>query len=267
MNAQAMFTVKEMPIFSDFGKIHNKKGLFVDEKCINIVSDKYEIHQPKEILATFTSVAERTGLEISTVKTNSFNGGMLISAKYSECFIADDKHDINLVFYTSHCGKYRTFLTLNALRIACFNQVPVLYKNQNRFIVAEKHYQNALDVNMIERVLENIPASVAAYKTRADRLKDVRLTEADFVEWYVKQMKWNEDSKQFDSKVAKLRAVYRGAEGQDVAGDNTAWKGFNAVTYINTHGGKNTALREENALIKGGDLSLKLFDNLFSLAA
>lgn len=263
---QKMFDVESAPISGPYGEIDGKKGLFVNEKNINIVSNHYEIVQPRQVLQTFESVAESAGLQINRVLTNPNNGGLMISAFFDQVQIVGEDHNVNLVFYTSHCGKYKTFLTLDLLRIACFNQVPCLYKNKDRFIMAEKHYKNALNIDLMHTYLENIPASVQAYNTKAEILKDFKFSKADFVEWYKDQIKLHEDSKQYQSKLSNIVNTYERAEGQDIAGDNTGYKALQAITYMNTHQGKNTQFKEENKLIKGGNNSLDMMDRLIALA-
>lgn len=263
---QKMFDIESLPLSSEYGVIPDKKGLFVNGKNINIVSHHYEIVQPKKVYETFVNVAESSGLTINKVLTNPANGGLMISALFDQVKITGEDHNVNLVFYTSHCGKYKTFLTLDMLRMACFNQVPCLYQNKDRFIFAEKHYKNALNIDLLQKYLENIPASVQAYNTKAEMLKDIKLSKADFVEWYKEQIKLSEASKQYDSKIANIANTYTFADGQEIAGDGTAWKAFNAITYMNTHQGRNTQFKEENKLIKGGNNSIEMMDQLLAMA-
>lgn len=263
---QTMFNVEKQPIFSPYGVIDGKNGLFVNEQCINIVSDHYEIVQPNDVYQRFAMLADQTNLKINKVLLNPQNGGLMISALFEHTRINGDSHDVNVVFYTSHCGKYKTFLTLDVLRIACFNQVPALYQNKDRFIFAEKHYKNALDLDLMTEALDNIPASVEAYNIRAQRLQDVKLSKADFIDWYANQLKLKKEQKQYDSKISNIKALYSSATGQTQLADGTGWKAFNAITYANTHNGKQTAYKAENALLKGGDNSLKLLDELLAIA-
>lgn len=66
---QSMFTVEQSDLTSRFGLVSGKKGLFVDSKNINIVSDKYEIVQPSTVLARFEQVAEQSNLDITDRKS------------------------------------------------------------------------------------------------------------------------------------------------------------------------------------------------------
>lgn len=263
---QEAFEIIESPITGPYGTIEGKKGLFVNEKNINIVSNKYEIVQPNDVMQRFNEVAQASDLTINRTLLNPTNGGLMISALFETTKILGDDHHINLVFYTSHCGKYKTFLTLDTLRLACFNQVPALYKNKDRFIFAEKHYRNALDLNLVQETIANIPASVAAYNEKANILQDVRLSKADFVEWYIGQINLKETTKQFDSKVEQFKATYSQATGQGSLEDGTGWKALNAISFMNTHNGRNTANKAENTLLKGGDNTLKLMDSLLAFA-
>src|SRR5690606_6279052 len=98
------YDVEKAPLSGPYGDIEHKKGIFVNQKCINVVSNSYEVHQPSEIYQTFLDVSAKTGLQVNRVLTNKHNGGFLLSAKYDSVKIAGESHDANLVFYTSHCG-------------------------------------------------------------------------------------------------------------------------------------------------------------------
>jgi hypothetical protein len=211
-------------------------------------------------------VADRTNLEINRVLTNPTNGGLLLSAKFADTKIVGENHDVNVTFYTSHCGKYKTFLTLDLLRIACFNQVPCLYRNKQRHIFAEKHYQDALDINLMESMLEAIPGSVEAYNEKARQLKDTKLPFDSFRDYYVEHYKLKESQKQFDSKVEKLREVYYNATGQRELASDSAYKAYQAITFFNTHELRDTAMREENILTKRASDSIVVLEELLAVA-
>lgn len=269
------FTVESKQLFAPlstddegqpvYSAIPKKKGLFVEGKNINIVSDKYEIHQPKAIAAKFVEVSKSHGLEIGPVLPNKSNGGLLMSAKFKNLSLGGDSTDVNLTFYTSHDGKNKTFLSLDTLRIACYNQLPALYKNKSRFIFSEKHYQNALDIDLIGEVLENIPASMEAHNEKLLALKETKLSLDDFVTLWQTHYKVKTDAKQYDTKVAKMRAIYMNAPGQQQAPQNSAYRALQAMTYANTHEIKNTALQLENSVIGGGNDSLKWMDTLLNI--
>lgn len=270
--SQDFFNIEKQPISGPYGNIEDKKAIYVNRgegttpRAINIVSNSYEVHQPIEIFNKFASVAESHGLVISRVLNNPKNGGLLISAKYSQQQILNEAHDINFTFYTSHCGKYKTFLSMDLLRIACENQIPTLYKNKDRFIIAEKHYKNALNIDLIDQALLNVPATVFAYEEKAQALKDFNFSIDDFIGFYIESYKVNEEAKQFDTKIRALKNVYFNGTGQREIGTN-AYKAYQAITFMNTHEVKKTAMREENSLIAGGNDSLKQLERLLAVAS
>lgn len=258
-----LFTVDTLPISGPYGEIAGKRGIFVGNNCVNIVSDRYSVHQPREIYQRFANVAEQSNLEVNRVISNRKNGGLLLSAKYDNVQILGESHDVNLTFYTSHCGKYKTFLTLDLLRIACFNQVPALYANKSRFIFAEKHYQNSLDLDLIQQIIAGIPAAIEDYSATAESLIENKFSFESFAELYREHYNLRKEQKQFDSKLEKIKNIYYNAPGQRHL-DNSAYKAYQAVTYFNTHEGRNTYMKEENAYIKGGNDSLKFRDLLLA---
>lgn len=263
--ASDFFVIEKEPMFSTYGEIQNRKVLYVNEKPINQVSNDFQIHQPIDIYRRFESVSKSHGLEINRVITNPANGGLLISARFSQMEIVGETHDINLSFYTAHDSRYRTFMSVDLLKLMCFNQVPTLYRNNERFVISEKHYRNALDYNVIDEALINIPAVIYAYEEKATQMKDFKFSMKDFIEFYINSYKVDTEAKKFNEKVKNLKDVYYNAAGQKYIGDNL-YKAWNAITFMNTHQVKKTAMVEENRLIKNGNDSLKQLDRLLAIA-
>ncbi len=262
--ADEMFTVEMGQLTGPYGNVENKRGIFVNEQCINVVSPKYKMHQPIEIAQKFFDVADSHNLEVNRVLSNPKNGGLLLSAKYEQCKILGENHDINFSFYTSHCGQYRTFMTCDLLRIACFNQVPTLFAGKSRWIMSEKHY-SPLDIDAIEEALITVPEVIYAYEQKAAKLKDMQFSMEDFIQFYIESYKVNTEAKQFATKIEKLKNTYYNAAGQKQHGAN-GYKAFQALTFLNTHNIKETAMIEENRLITNGNDSLKQLDRLLAIA-
>lgn len=239
LRKQELFEVESAPISGPHGIIDNKQGLFVNGECVNLVSGKYEVHQPNEILAQFQKVEREHGLQINKVLTNPHKGALLISAKYDQTKITGEKHDVNLVFYTSHCGKFRTVLSCDLLRIACFNQIPTIMANKSRHLFAEKHYRNALDIDVIGKSIAEVPRMVNQYNRKANLLRDTKLSISDFIDIWTTHYKQEKTAKQYDSKVAKAREIYSYATGQRELEDS-AYKAYQAFTFMNTHETKDT---------------------------
>lgn len=250
---------------SEYGQIDNIKGLFVKGKCINTVSPDFGIVQPVDVYDSFQNVAKTHGMEINTKLSNYDNGGMLLSSQFDEVKIAGENHNVNLVFYTAHNGRYRTVLCLDILRVACFNQVPMLFKNR-RWIFNEKHYKNHFNIQEFEQILMGIPESVEAYNQQVEALKIKTMGVKNFIDWYVDFYKVDtiKDSKRTDTKLEQMKEIYSNARGQSEAGKDNAWRAFNAITYYNTHCLPKSIYREENKLFKKGDDSLKALESLLA---
>ena len=222
----------------------------------NTVSAKYEVHQPSDILSQFESVADATGLEIRHVLTNPLNASMLISARYQGTQFLNEDHDVNVVFYTSHDSKYPTFLTLQALRIACLNQAPMLAKGGKR-LISEKHYRGALDIERVGSVLESVPASVMMYGLQCEQLADSSMKRDQFVEWYAETRKLDPKSGRYDSTIRKVKDAYDAPENSGVP-TGTKYAGFHAITWLNTHGLSNSKFRDQNRITKAADDTEKM---------
>lgn len=260
---QTVMPVVSKPIHTDLGEIPNKKALLVGDKCINIVSDKYEIHQPSDIFDQFQKVSNKFGLEIRKTVFNPNNGGLLISARYDQTNFVGDDHDVNLTFYTSHCGKFKTFLTMDMLRIACMNQVPALYRENDRHIFAEKHYRNSLNVDLFGELLADLPTAINTHNEMMEIMRSTSFRRDDFVEFAKDHWKLKKEQAQYESKINKLVSAYNNAPGQSQLEDSV-YKAYNAVTYINTHEVRNTPMQNETVMVKNSQDSLKAMEELLA---
>ena len=230
----------------------------------NLVSDHYEIHQPSEILESFQKVADNTQLTINGYMVNPVNGSLMIESTYDNVKFAGEEHDVNVVFYTSHDGKRPTLLTLQSLRHACWNQVPLLFgkDNKSRHMMTEKHYRNALNLTVMEKLLAGVPASIQAYNDTADLLMNKKMSFDKFVEFYVKSYKLDTSTTRGENRVEALQDIYHTAEGQSIIPDNTAWKAFNVISYLNTHNVSNTSFQAENRAFTRANDTIKRMQEL-----
>jgi len=237
---QKLFNVESHPLVSEYGTIPRKKGLFVDRKNINIVSGNYEIHQPVEIVEQFQKAGNECGFNLNRIVTNPNKGALLLSGSFPGIKLLGDDHDVNLTMYTSHCGKYKTVVCLDLLRIACMNQIPTICANKKRQIISEKHYKGALEISRLGPKLEAIPKMIQAYNERAEILSQSALSFDSFIDLFKQHDKsLKEESKLFDTKIEKLRQTYYNAPGQRQLSNGTAYKAFQAVTYANSHSVEN----------------------------
>lgn len=268
------FKVRKAPaITTDFEDptktiiLPNKQHIMVENNAIYTSSMKYEIHQPQDVFQKFADVAAKTGLTIKNLLLNPANGGMLVEAFYENTNFVGEEHDVNIVFHVSHSGQYKTFIALNVLRQKCMNQVPVLSKERGVHLFSEKHYNNALDLTMFQRTLEEIPQAVQNYSARVENLLDGKLSYEDFAEFYIAQMKIKRESKGFDRVMLNLKDVYHGADGQKSLANDTGYKAMQAITYIATHQGRATKFANERVFLKGRDDTIKAIAALEKIAA
>lgn len=259
-----VFSVDSLVLGSEeHGPIEGKRGLFVGNKCINIVSDRYEVHQPTDIINSFTKVADACNLKINKILTNPNNGGVLINAEYGGCKIAGEDHNAQINFFTSHCGKYRTIMSLDYLRMACMNQIPALYKAKEKHIFSLKHYKGSLDLGIIESQLSLIPEAIAEQCERATLLQQTPMSFNDFMDLFTDHAKLEPTAARYDNKVNELRNIYNNEQGQTEL-SNSAYKAQQAVTFYNTHAGRETSYKEENQLFTKRNDSLKFQEVLLS---
>ena len=236
------FEVKSHPVMIGDVIVPNKKILAVDDQFVNLVSGKYQIHQPMEVFESFNNVADKCGLDIQRVISSRLTGGMIIEAKYDTVSFVGEEHDVTVVFFTDHTGRYCTSLSLNTLRHLCMNQAAMLSRGKDRHLFKEKHYNRSLDIDNFERLLEYVPQSVEMYNARMEQLLEKKFTYGQFQEFFIRMTKLDKESKQYQTKIANLKDCYYNAQGQDVIANDTGYKAFNVISFMNTH-----QLRESKA--------------------
>ena len=252
------FTIKEEPIYLGNGsQVPSRKALYVDDKCVNIVADSYKVVQPKEVISTFEKTS---GLNIDKVLTNPNTGAILIKSRMDNPYINGEEHTIDLTFYCGHDSKYRTLLSMQALRVACMNQMPAISANKGLWLMSEKHYR-AFDLEKMRNLVEGLPLMITNFKAQYAALDDIQLSKKQFLELFV------EHYKATDKQIDKMKEVYSFATGQREIKHETAYKAYNAVTYQLTHGGRKGVNGLEKNNIKNMNEAHSFFNVLTSLAA
>lgn len=254
------FQIDERPIFStdENGmpiQIKNRKGLFVGNKNVNIVAPSYKIVQPADVIRTFENTS---GLTIDRVLTNHNTGAILLKSSLENPFIDGEEHKIDLTFYTGHNGQYRTLLSLQALRVACFNQMPAIAGNKNLWLMSEKHY-SSFNLEHMQSIIEQLPLMIANFKNQYVALKDINLSKKDFLELFATHYKAT------DKAIEKMSDVYSFARGQESLSDN-GYKAYQAITYDLTHNGRNGKNGLEKDNIKSMTEAHKFMQLLQSVA-
>ena len=255
---EKLFTIEESPISDVNGVIPGRKSLIINKKSINQVSEKYGIVQPRDVAQTFEKIS---GLSIDKLKMNPNTGGMLIGATLENTRIDGDAHNISLCFYTGHNSQYRTILTMQALRIACENQIPAMMADKSKFLISEKHYGD-FDFARMKSTIESLPARIAAFKEKYAALKDVHLTKSQFIDLFIEFNKTVESRR--DEVAAHIGNVYTSARGQDSLSDGNAYKAFQAITFDLTHNTRKCKNELEHHFMRNTATAEKWFERLIA---
>lgn len=254
-----MFDIIEAPVKNAVTDqiIKGRKGLFVDDHCVNIVSDRYKVVQPQMIVDLFQS---NTNLEITKTASNVNNGSLLLGAKYKDITINNEAHNLTLSFYTGHNTQYSTFVSLQALRVACMNQLPALIGSPQLHLMKCKHIHE-FPFDDLQKLIETLPRHVSNFEVQCDRLKESKLTLNEFLELYVEFFKLQEKASK-DKTISKITALYKQAPGQDIITNDTAYKAFHTVTYDLTHNIRNSKNNLEKVNVQNQKQVYKFFDFL-----
>lgn len=268
-----MFTVSK----TDDVRIQGKKvdgayGLIItDDQGVEtpvkrIVSKGFAVHQPSQVLKAFENVAERTNLDVTQVIQNPSKGGLIIQAKYEGTRIVGEEHDVMVSLLTSHDGTTSTILSLYALRHVCWNQAAMISKENELHLFKTKHYRNALDIDVFEEKIADIPERVRMYNARMENLLETRLTYDNFADFYINHFNVDKESSGFDNVMEKLKSRYYHADGQDIIANDTAYKAFHCVTHAMTHGTQENSTIDQFASLSRQVKSQSVLDELLMAA-
>ena len=235
-----LFVIEEDTVSTRGMEIPNKKALMVGDNVINIVSDRYNVVQPRTVYESFKRVE---GVTINKMLTNPHTGGLLLASTIQ----GNDDYSHDLVFYTGHNGQYRTVLTLQTLRMACMNQCPTLLANKSQHLISAKHYQ-FLDFKHMSEIIKNVPTMVNDFQTTMGLLEGMNLTFSKFAELYMEKEKITDSRK--DKVKEKLEQTYYCEEGQSVLPNDSAIKAFNTITFMNTHNVRKSKSEMETRYLK-----------------
>lgn len=239
LSAPAGFTHNDN--FISFG---DKQALYRgdDLSPLSVVSDKYKVVQPGEILEFFRDLAVGNDFVLNTAGT-LFGGKRfwaLASIGESACVVGKDRVDGYLLLSTSCDGTLATTARFTTIRVVCNNTLSMAVKGQKAEVTVG--HRSAFNADAVKDQLGIARGTFKEFMQDARELAKIKVAEpvaAHFVESLLRDTKtiYTEDinkSKQF----LKIMDLFKGAgKGADMASaHDTAWGLVNAVTeFVDFH--------------------------------
>lgn len=262
--------------------IHQMDDNFVlyrsdNNKAMSIVSDRYKIVQPAEVLEFFNEFVEAGDMHLHTAGVLKEGKNIWALAKMNESFriMGQDEVGGYLLLVTSCDGTMATVAKFTSVRVVCNNTL--------QFSLNEKGYQSIkvphsrkFDANQVKADLGIGRTAFAEFEELVNHLAERKVSKAEQGQWLIETFgdpsKPAKEQSEADSKVMNQvwHSVVR-SPGQNLRSANgTAWGLVNGAThYLDYAKRANTNdARFLNAQIgKGAELKQKAMANAIKLLA
>jgi phage/plasmid-like protein (TIGR03299 family) len=231
------------------------------KKALGVVTDRYKIHQPAEVLDFFNTLMQSAGftLEVAGAIKNGKRIWALANVNKQACVLGDDAVKAYLLLSTSFDGSTATIGQFTSFRVVCNNTLSAADNEltPSRFSITHgSKFDASLMRNKLGIVVSGFDGMMDKYRHLARSYLNSNDLEKYMSQLFPKvysqkQMAWQE-SRGY-KKVMDLfegKAIGYGMEG--TAG--TKWGLLNAITeYIDHERGHNVDSRMSNAWFGSGN--------------
>ena len=230
---------------------------------LSIVSDKYKIVQPRDVLEFYRELIADHGFVMETA--GSLKDGArvwaLANTNMSAAVHGIDHMKGYLLFVTSCDGELSTQVNFVNTRVVCNNTLTIATNNEGSGAIRIPHMANfnptevKEQLGLVNGVWTNHVAQVA-------QLADIKVNDETVREWLYKVLGDPKKSleEQNTTRMAKVYDLFAGkAIGSEMpTAKDTAWGLVNAVTeYVDYHVGARSAASRLNSAWTGDGASLK----------
>lgn len=240
--------------------IPKKKALVRSDnnEPLAVVSDRYKVVQPKQIIEFFESVIKENGFKMSTA--GALKGGKRVWAM-ADCGrdfrIGGDQVGAHLLLATAYDGTFSTTAQFTSIRVVCNNTLGFsLDRGGEGGIVKIPHTQafNQWDV----KADLGFDVDWVNFRDNVLKLSEHKVTKREAIAYFLTCCGVTEeeaaDGKQL-LNVKRLLAAYESGPGSQLpSAKDTLWGALNAVTYIADHKrpAANAGNRFDSASFGGG---------------
>jgi len=213
-----------------------------NNETLSLVSTKYKVVQPKQIVEFFRELTERQGFELETAGALAKGRRVWALARLGRDFILDGGDKINgyLLLATSYDGKFATTAQLTSIRVVCNNTLTLSLDDQdNRHIVRVLHSQD-FDPSSVRADLGLFDSSWVGFTSAVRAMATTHVSELEAVKYFMELIGEEDEDPQFviDNnyqlrKLMQARDLAPGAKLPSTEG--TVWGLVNAVTYFTDH--------------------------------
>ena len=234
---------------------------------LGLVSDKYKIVQPMEVLEFFRDmVGSIAQLETAGVLRNGAHYWALAKMD-GEFAIAGDKVNQYLLLASSADGSLATQARLTSVRVVCNNTLQLAAKDRNSSVVQVRH-NSVFNPSSVRAELGEFNDAFKAFEHTAKFLANIKLSSVQAQAVFTKVL--GGDDKKPSRAASRALELYEGAGigSQLESAKGTAWGALNAVTQLmDWETARTNDARLANAWFGGGvNVKAKVTEELLALA-
>jgi len=234
---------------------------------LGLVSDKYKIVQPMEVLEFFRDmVGSIASLETAGVLRNGAHYWALAKMD-GEFSVAGDKVAQYLLMASSCDGSLATQARLTSVRVVCNNTLQLATNSRSGNVVQVRH-NSVFDAANVKSQLGEFNQAFKDFEATAKLLAKIKVDSTKAMEIFTKVL--GGDDKKPSRAATRALALFEGAGiGAELeSAKNTAWGALNAVTQLmDWETARTPDARMANAWFGGGvNVKAKVAEELLTLA-
>jgi phage/plasmid-like protein (TIGR03299 family) len=262
-----------------YSPLSGKRVLTRDDTgdILSIVTDRYNVVQPKEVMEFFRDLISDMGFEMHTAGVLADGKRVWALAKTGKGFsINGDIVDGYLLLATSYDGKFSTTAQFTSIRVVCWNtlswsldmgedtkagvvRIPHTAEFDPKAVKEELGLLNDLGNSGFKNFEENVI-----------KLADYKVSKRQAVDFFLELLGVDEEASGRQLQTTKkLLAFYESGPGAQLASShNTTWGLVNAVSFLTDHARRGRTDRRFNsaAFGEGAKLKAKAFEKALELA-
>ncbi len=226
-------------------QIPNRKALVRDdtEEVLSVVSDRYHVVQPEEIVGFYKDLIEDQGFVIDTVGALSDGKRIWALAKAGDGFsiMGQDRIENYVLAATSYDASTATIIRPTGVRVVCHNTLTYALSTSASPYVAVPHSTKP-DWEAIKSQLGLIPGAQHQFEDEVNQLAEFQVDLESSLAFFKvilgkEAVTVADDGKvEYSNNFKKLFALYEIGTGQELRSANhTAWGLVNAVTEYQDH--------------------------------
>jgi phage/plasmid-like protein (TIGR03299 family) len=231
-----------------------------DFRPLGIVSDRYQVVQPDQVLNFFDKLSKAAGFQLETA--GSLSGGKRI---WAMARVGDSQKVVNeadqvfpyVLLATSFDGSMATIAKFTSVRVVCQNTLN--YSMQDSARVIRINHNTRFNPESVRKELSIAVDSFESFMYDMRKLEDKEISPSMALELTKELLGVTEDAKRQHSGLAKVMALFQGeAKGSDLTQGLTGWQYVNSVTeWVDHHRGRSQDTRVNSAWFGPGE-SLKI---------